>query len=1065
MKFTLTRLGMAMAFMSIALVLRAQTGAKVSGSIIDEANGDPIIGATVLIKNTSTGFQTGVVSQIDGSYTLRQLPLGGPYEITVTFVGYRTIRTTDISLGLGDDLNLDFDLQEDIQSLEAIVVSGNTLQDRTDRLANAFTVTGKTINTIPTPTRDYEQLASLSAQSFVGDVGSRAFSGVGLGGGKGNSTGYTIDGANARRNVFGGSVDGPAFNISQEAIREFEIQTNEYSVLNGRNTGGSIKAVTKSGTNEVHGSAWVYTGGGSGMLAQDRSRTGEELNAVPDQNQIGFSIGLPIIKDKLLFFGVFDRYATTDVPDPRNQNFLDFNNAVFTNTADAEGFYGFTESEANSVLAAGNSKGYDGGEISTVTRDVVTQNIFARLDYNINEKHTASLRMNWLDFSRTNENFFGHGNGSTVADGSAFGTSSTGYTFLNTDLKLIGSLRSQISDNLLNNLRVQYITTARENAPDGAEQEARAYVGVGDNGRFIGFGQHTWVPEVAESSSFQIVDDVTLSSGDVIWTFGTNNQFYVQKDRFPHWTAPVVVFDDTDALINDQPSFYRQLVSSEFDLTQPVEYSIAELGLYAQAEFDLLDNLKAEIGLRWDAWIYGGDKPFANTDLLNSGLTFRGAALDNTNQINDANNIQPRLQLTWDVTSDRRNIVKFGSGVFTGPITTQPISFVYTGDGVARQEIILNNTDDILAATGGGDYTDQSNWLSSRLNNGEFSPGGGSVSSVTMIDPNFEMPQIWKTSLSYTRFIGPSVKVGLSGFYSITWNQMYHQDANLTTGSTNPVDGREVVTSANAGFGNVLLITNADYPAQYASVVLDLQANIGKGGLLSASYSKSAAYGNTSYTAGGDRSEFVASTYTRDRFQDRAGAPASGSGDKFVFVFASPEFSGFNIGLNFIAARQRRFTITTGGNPSAASNSLDVAYIPNQTSFSGVSQADYEVLLSTTSPEVRAVLDQHQGRIALVNAGRQPWIYQTSASVSKRFQLFEKYGITLRADVFNVLNLINYRAGYYNQVAVNNTRENTEQVLQLFNWNGTSYDVNSSGGRYRQEGQPYNIQFGVKVDF
>ena len=831
--------------------------------------------------------------------------------------------------------------------------------------------------------------------------------------------------------------------------------------MNGRNTGGSISAVTKSGTNDISGAVWYYTGGGDGGLAQKKSRTGEEQTAVPAQTQIGARIGLPIIKDKLLFFAVFDRYTTQDVPDPRNQGFLDFSNSVFSGTADAEGFYGFTQAEAEAVLAAGNAKGYDGGSISTITRDVVTQNIFTRLDYNINDKHTASLRVNILDFSRSNENFFGHGNGSSVADGNAFGTSTTAYTFLNKDTKIIGSLRSQFGK-ILNNFKFQYITTARENAPDGSDQEVRAYVGVGSSGKHIGFGQHTWVPEVAKSTSFQIIDDVTLSTDNVIWTFGTNNQFYTQSDRFPHWTAPVVVFDNTADLNADRPSFYRQLISvkPEVDLSKPVEYSIAEIGFYAQAEFNLLDNIKAEVGLRYDAWIYGGDKPLANPALLNSGLKFRGEKLDNTYQINDANNLQPRLQLTWDVKGDGKSIVKFGSGVFVGPITTQPISFVYTGDGVARQEIILKGTDNILAATGGGDYTNKANWLSTRVANGSFQPGAA-VSGVTLIDPNFQMPQIFKTSLSYTRFLSSKVKVGLSGFYNVTWNQMYHQDVNRESDGVNPIDGREVVKRANDNFGDVLVITNADYKARYWSLVFDFQATIGKDGLFSFSYSRSRAFGGTSYTAGGDRGEFIASRYTSDRFRDRENSFASGSGDKVVFVFASPQFKGFNIGLSVLAAQQRRFTITTGGNPSASPNTLAVAYIPN----ASLNDTAYQQMLANAAPEVRRVLEDYQGQIAPVNAGIQPWLFQTSMSISKRFKVYDKYGVTLRADIFNVLNLMSHRAGYYNQVAVDNTRENTEQVMQMFNWQNGRYHANPTKGVYRQEGQPYNIQIGIKVDF
>ncbi|MEL6943477.1 MAG: carboxypeptidase-like regulatory domain-containing protein, partial [Bacteroidota bacterium] len=389
-------------FLGLTHAIAQDLNTKISGKIVNES-AEGLIGASVAIRNTSTGFYTGTATGVDGTYSVRELPLGGPYTVEITYTGYQPVKQTGINLDLGDQLTFDFTLVEGTE-LETVVVTADNLKGRTDRMGSAVAITGKTLSTIPTPTRNFEQLSSIAPTGYVADVGSRNFGGAGVGGVKGGQTGYTVDGGNTRRMVFGGSLDGPAFTISQEAIREFEISTNDYDVKNGRNLGGNISAVTKSGTNELHGSAWYYRGGGEGPLTQDKSFTGDQLSQTPTQDQYGLSIGGPIIKDKLFFFGVFDRFKTSPVANPFEVGFLDFNNQVFGSVADAESFYGMTESEAQAILDAGSAKGYDVGELGPLLRSVQTQNIFFKLDYNINDKHRASLRYSWLDYFQTNDN-------------------------------------------------------------------------------------------------------------------------------------------------------------------------------------------------------------------------------------------------------------------------------------------------------------------------------------------------------------------------------------------------------------------------------------------------------------------------------------------------------------------------------------------------------------------------------------------------------------------------------------------------------------------------------------
>jgi Carboxypeptidase regulatory-like domain len=1046
-------------------VLAQGTNARISGKIVD-TKGEPLIGAIVQVVNGSTGFKTGNVTNTDGVFDLRELPLGGPYTVTASYVGYQEKKQTEIMLGLGEHVELAFDLKEGSE-LADVVVTANTLRSRTDRLGSVLSITGKTIATIPTPSRNFEQLAFFSGQSYTPDIGQRNLGGFTLAGGKGGNGGFSVDGANTRRNVFGGTLDGAAFTISQEAIREFEVETNDYGVKNGRNSGGVVKAVTKSGTNTLHGGAWYYSGGGD-ALSQTKSANGNKLTSVPTQAQYGVSISGPIIKDKLFFFGVFDQHTTSPLTDPRTQFFLDYKNPNFSSNTEAEAFYGYKEADAKAVLDVAKAKGYDIGDgIGNLVKLATTQNVFTRLDWNINDKNTASFRYNYLNYNLTNEGISGNilslGAFLPYSGARVNGTNASNYPFVNLDHRATADLRTQVTDRILNKFTVQYVTSDRLNKPHDAQQEPRVYVGVpaanGLSGGTVAFGQLTWIPEVVNSKSFQIIDDVTVQTDNVTWTFGTNNQFYTQNERLAHWTAPVVIYNNIDSLTKNKPSFYRQLVSEKLDLAKPLTWQMMELGAYAEAAFKIGEDVKIETGIRWDGWKQYGNKPNQNAALLNSGLKYNGKVLDNTAGLNSMNNWQPRFQLTWDATSDKTNIFKVGFGLFTSPITTQPLTQTYYNDGVFTQQLNYTNTADIMKNVGSaGTYADPKSWISSRINpSGEKLPAGSS--NVIMLDPNFKMPSAFRTNASYTRFFGDRIKATIAGFYNVGFNDNYWVNANRKVTGTNPVDGREITDVANTSIKNVVMFTNADWTSRYMSAQLDITAKIGKDGLLNVSFTKAKGTGVTTYHAGGvfDDAEYVGANYY-DRYKSHYNnSNQNGVGDKIVLIFASPEVMGVNLGFSFMAAQQRRFSIITGGNPNNSTD-RDLAYVPALTQ-------EYRSALANVSQEVWDVLKASEGQITGVYQGVYPWMYQTSASLSKKFTV-KGVNATVRADFFNLLNMITSSAGYYK--SLNSVQDDYYgRYITLFNYDSVNkkYTVNPNQGTYTRGGNPFSIQLGMKLDF
>ena len=200
--------------------LQAQsTDASIAGIVRDQ-QGAAVPGATVMVKNNSNGFQTGGATSTDGRYAFRQLPLGGPYEVNVSFVGSAAQQRTGYTLNQGDRITVDFQLSEAAAQLQEVVVSANSLTSRVDRLGSSTAFTAQEVNRLPTTNRDFTSLANLAPTSNGTNIGSQLAS----------STNYIIDGLSARNMLTSGPIGRGPYTLSLEAIREFEVAYNVYDV-------------------------------------------------------------------------------------------------------------------------------------------------------------------------------------------------------------------------------------------------------------------------------------------------------------------------------------------------------------------------------------------------------------------------------------------------------------------------------------------------------------------------------------------------------------------------------------------------------------------------------------------------------------------------------------------------------------------------------------------------------------------------------------------------------------------------------------------------------------------
>ncbi|WP_202946852.1 carboxypeptidase regulatory-like domain-containing protein [Nitritalea halalkaliphila] len=200
------------------------TNATIGGVVTDE-RGEAMLGAMVLVRNESTGFEAGAVTGVDGRFTFQQLPLGSPYSVTISYMGYQTQRYTGYTLNQGDRIQVRVEMTSSDSQLEEVVVTGNSFKNQIDKLGAVTAIDSKQIKNLPTEGRNFANLTALSPLQGGGALN--------LGGQRRTSTNITLDGVNARNQLTAGEIGRGPYTVSIEAIREFEVATNAYDVTQG----------------------------------------------------------------------------------------------------------------------------------------------------------------------------------------------------------------------------------------------------------------------------------------------------------------------------------------------------------------------------------------------------------------------------------------------------------------------------------------------------------------------------------------------------------------------------------------------------------------------------------------------------------------------------------------------------------------------------------------------------------------------------------------------------------------------------------------------------------------
>ena len=461
------------------------TTAAVTGQVTDE-QGQPLAGIQIVVTNSATGTVRGVLTRQDGRYLIPGFPPGGPYRIEARGLGYGTEDFTGVSLALSQTQQFDFQLGSQAVELEEVRVTaerGNVISK--DRMGTSTVVGDSAISRLPTITRDFTDFVRLSPQISTGGAGASA---------AGRNNRYNtiqIDGS-VNNDIFGlaasGTPGGQAGTkpISLEAIQEFQVVLSPTDVRQGGFTGAGINAVTKSGTNDFHGSLFFFNKN-EALVGEYQTLSGDPSGEYPDfyQNEYGLSLGGPIVEDKLHFFvnGELNRRSAPI--------------GLVAGSGDAQ--IEFEEAQAVADILA-TQYSYEPGAVGALNLKRESDLLFGRLDWNINPQHRLTLRHNYVDafddnLSRSNSTYRLGGNL---------------YAFNSVTNSTVAQLNSTLSNGIFNELRIGYQIIRDQREPQDLRPSVRVILpGSGFRSIFAGSEQFSG-RNALDQDLLEITNDLNL---------------------------------------------------------------------------------------------------------------------------------------------------------------------------------------------------------------------------------------------------------------------------------------------------------------------------------------------------------------------------------------------------------------------------------------------------------------------------------------------------------------------------------------------------------------------------
>jgi hypothetical protein len=764
-------------YVAVALAAWAQPGygqTVTTGTLtglVQDAQGGVMPGVTVTAVHVPTGSSYEAVTQGDGRFALQNVRIGGPYQLTAALAGFRNAVIGEVNVRLGEVTDVPVKLQLATVTENVVVTADVSPVFTGSRAGVTENISEAVIQNLPTINRSFQDIAR--ASPYFNQIASDNLqSALSVAGRNVRYNNLQIDGA-VNNDIFsiasgGGSTGTPGGStetqpISFDVIQELQLVVSPYDVRQGMFSGGGINAVTRSGTNQMRGSAFY--------VFRDESMVGMGVDnkaiSTFNDKQFGGTFGGPILKNKAFFLGNLDWGRKNT---PAGYSASGTTGIPFEHTADIQRIQDI----------ATNQYGYNPGGLNEFIRANDNNKVFVRTDFNLGQ-HQLTVRHNYVN-----------GLGDVgFQDNVTYKLPGNFYRQFSKTNSTVGQLNSRFGK-AVNEARLSYQRIRDERAFPEAFPFVR--VRLSDGSRVdLGVDSSSQANEL-DQDIVELHDDYTLIRGKHTYTLGTHNEFFKFRNLFIQNLFGNYEFSSVDKFAAGLSQAYSLGYSQTSDPRQPARFDVYQFSVYAGDQWRVKPNLTLTYGLRFDKPVFP-DKPTANQ-----------AAVDiygyRTDIVPSPDSWSPRAGFNWDISGmGTRQQIRGGVGLFSGRNPYVYLSNQYGNTGIEFRRLsqtfnTANNTP-----------------FSADPDNQSRTVGAVGTNEIDVIDPNYQFPSIVRGNLAYDRDLPFGLVGNVEYLFSETVRDITYSNLNLAQIGTR-IDGRpDYGTSAqrvSTAYSDVILLRNTD---------------------------------------------------------------------------------------------------------------------------------------------------------------------------------------------------------------------------------------------------------------
>lgn len=1036
MNYSLKHLLLAgIAMLAGTLAYAQVTTSSMNGRVTDE-KGEPVVGAAVVATHEPSGTVYGAIVNQNGQYTINGMRAGGPYKVEVSSVGYNSLLFKDVTLQLAETYNLSATLKESTEFLEQVVVIGTAKSKfSNERTGAATNIDNSQIAALPTVSRSITDVTRLSP--YGGN-------GMSFAGADGRTANFTVDGANFNNN-FGLSekLPGGGSPISIDAIEEMQVVISPFDVRQTNFIGGGVNAITKSGTNTFNGTAYVYH---KNENLRGDAICGEQITGARAKDRTttyGFTLGGPIVKNKLFFFVNYEYVKTPTIANRwrgSEDGKEDANNYISrTKLSDLQKVSDFVK----------DKYGYDTGSYTNFPADESNQKILARIDWNINDKNHLAVRYNYTLNRGWNAPNKTSMDGGTRASGAR--TSQYSMSFANSMYAIDNSvhsvsldLNSRITDNLSNQFLATFSKLDDTRSTGSSEFPFIDILdGSGQNYMALGYELFSWNNAVHNTIA-NVRDDLTWYLGNHKVTGGLRYEYQMADNAYMRNGTGYYRYSSLDDFLSGAaPEIVNLTYGYNGEKNPAARVRFSQASIYAQDEWSVRENFKLTYGVRFDGLFFNNKDVVTNNAILKlnyypKAKDFKETHIDTGKWPGAQLAISPRVGFNWDVFNNKSLKVRGGTGLFSGRLPLVFFTNMPTNSGSVQYQAQINAKNAAkkgfsMAEFAGGLVKDANgkvttNALYQKLLGlgypANYKPEDGTVpSSISAVDNKFKMPQVWKTSLAVDYAIPTSFpfSVSVEGIFNKTINGVMISDWSMKDAGSyakfNGVDNRPIYPDSFRNGTSAFVLENTNKGYGYSASATVNMTPIPEVNIMAA-YTHTASKEITSMPGSNAESAFTyVPTVAGPNYIDLHNA-INVIPDRFIASVTHNDHCGNHFSLIYETWRgSSNYSYMLSNDMNGDGYAYDAVYIPTDAQvkngdFRFVSDDDRDRFMAFVHKD--KYLSKHQGKYAEAYSVYSPWVHRVDFSYKHDFKV--KAGKTtnilqLGFDIKNLLNLFNSNWG------------------------------------------------------